>query len=216
MENKIVKQKSTLIRDALALFVITLISGLALSYVYEITKAPIAEQQELKTLKANQEVFSEATSFEVEEELTSLAGVTNLESISADYAGATIVSISKAYNSSQEALGYNMTIATSAGYSDGLSIVIGYSLDGLIRGVEILSISETAGLGMKAKEPEFLDQYIDKTVNKYVVTKTGATSDDQIDAISGATITSKAVTNAINAGIAFLKENATDLGGGQE
>lgn len=215
MENKNTKQKSTLIKDALALFIITLVSGLALSYVYEITKAPIADQQVQKTLQANQAVFTEATSFETDEELMKLAESTDLTSLNPDYTGVTIEEISKALNSNNETIGYNITVTTSAGYKDGITIVIGYSKEGVIQGVEMLSISETAGLGMKAKEPEFLNQYLNKNVGQFVVTKTGATSDDQIDAISGATITSRAVTNAINAGIGFVTENATDLGGGQ-
>lgn len=215
MENSNVKKKSTLIRDALALFLITLVSGLALSYVYEITKAPIAEQGVQKTLKANQAVFEEASSFETDEELMKLVADTDLIALNADYAGVTIDDISKAYNSANEVIGYNIKVSTSAGYKDGITVVIGYSLDGVINGVQMLSISETAGLGMKAKEPEFLNQYVDKNVEQFTVTKTGAASDDQIDAISGATITSKAVTNAINAGVGFVKENAAEFGGGQ-
>jgi electron transport complex protein RnfG len=63
VKNKTDKQKSTLIKDAIALFLITLVSGLALSFVYEVTKAPIEKQQEDKKFRANQEVFTEATSF---------------------------------------------------------------------------------------------------------------------------------------------------------
>lgn len=57
MESKAIKKKSTLLKDALALFLITLISGLSLSYIYEVTKAPIEEQKLLKKQKANQAVF---------------------------------------------------------------------------------------------------------------------------------------------------------------
>lgn len=215
MENSKTKQKSTIIKDALALFLITLISGLALSYVYEITKAPIADQSAQKALKANQAVFDEAASFETDEALLELAKSTDLTGLNADYAGVKIDDISKAYNNSNELIGYNITVSTSAGYKDGITMVMGYSNDGSIRGVQMLAISETAGLGMKAKDSEFLNQYINKKAEKFVVTKTGATSEDQIDAISGATITSKAVTNAINAGIEFLIKNAADLGGGK-
>ena len=69
---------------------------------------------------------------------------------------------------------------------------------------------------MKAADPKFKDQFLNKNVTEFVITKTGAASEDQIDAISGATITSKAVTNAINAGISALTQYAADLGGGQE
>ncbi len=207
--------RSELIRDAIALFLITLISGLGLSYVYEITKEPIAAQAVQKTLEANQEVFAEADSFEEDEQLMQLAISTDLVSLNADYAGVTIESISRAYNSNQELIGFNITVSTSAGYKDGIKFVYGYSLDGSINGVAFLAINETAGLGMKAEEPEFLNQFLDKKVTQFIVMKTGATSEEQVDAISGATITSKAVAYAINAGIQFVTEHSIELGGGQ-
>ncbi len=215
MKNKKPLIRSELIRDAIALFLITLVSGLGLSYVYEITKEPIAAQAVQKTLEANQEVFVEASSFEEDEQLMQLLEGTDLVSMNADYTGVTIDSISKAYGSNNELLGYNITVATSAGYKDGIKFVYGYSLDGSIKGISFLSISETAGLGMKAQEPEFLDQFLNKKTAQFVVTKTGATSEEQVDAISGATITSKAVTYAINAGIQFVTDHSTELGGGQ-
>ena len=207
--------KSELIRDALALFFITLVSGLALSYVYETTKGPIAAQAVQKTLKANQEVFAEAVTFEEEADLSLLAKSTDLGEINTDYKGAKIESICKAFNSSGEIIGYNITVSTSAGYKDGIKLVFGYSLEGRIQGIAFLSISETAGLGMKAQEPAFIDQFLNKEVLRFVVTKTGAASEDQVDAISGATITSRAVTNAVNAGIWLITEYAPEMGGGQ-
>ncbi len=215
MKNKKSLIKSELIRDAIALFLITLVSGLGLSYVYEITKEPIAVQAVQKTLEANQEVFAEAASFEEDEQLMQLLEGTDLVSINSDYSGVTINSINKAYSSNQELLGYNINVSTSAGYKDGIKFVYGYSLDGSIKGIAFLSISETAGLGMKAKEPKFLDQFLNKKVAQFAVSKTGATSEDQVDAISGATITSKAVTYAVNAGIQFITENSAELGGAQ-
>ena len=160
-------------------------------------------------------MFQEATSFEEDAELTALAGSSDLTSMSSDYTGVTVESISKAFNSSNEFLGYNITVSTSAGYKDGIKFVYGYSLDGTINGIEFLAINETAGLGMKAKEPDFLNQFLNKQVDQFNVVKTSAASEDQIDAISGATITSKAVSNAVNAGIGFVNEFSAELGGGQ-
>jgi electron transport complex protein RnfG len=214
VKNKTTKSKSTLLKDAMALFLITLVSGLALSYVYEITKAPIEQQHIEKKLKANQAVFVEADTFTEDEELMALAETTDLVSLNAIYEGVTIDEISKAFSGS-EAIGYNITVTTTTGYKDPITMVIGYSNDRTIQGIEMLSINETAGLGMNADKPEFIGQYVGKAVDQFVVTKTGATEENQIDAISGATITSDAVTNAINAGIGFVTEYATDLGGGQ-
>lgn len=209
------KNKSTLIRDALALFIITLISGLALSYIYEITKAPIELQQTEKKMKANQAVFEAADSFEIDDELMQQVAKTDLSTMDASYKGITIEEINQALDSNGEALGYNIMVTTTQSYKDSITLVIGYSKDGIIQGIQITDISETAGLGMKAIEPKFLDQYVNKSITKFFVTKTGTAGDDQIDAISGATITSNAVTNAVNAGVGFMTEFATDLGGGQ-
>ncbi len=209
------QNKSTLIKDAIMLFLITLISGLALSYVYEITKAPIEEQQALKKQKANQAVFVDASSFETDAELMSKAADTDLTTLNADFDGIIIEEINKALDSNGEVLGYNVTVTTKQSYDDSLTLVFGYSNEGTIKGIAFISLTETAGLGMKAKEPKFLDQFLNKNVTQFIVTKVGATSEDQIDAISGATITTEAVANAVNAGVGFVTEFATDLGGGQ-
>lgn len=208
------KKKSSLLKDAMSLFLITLVSGLALSYVYEITKAPIAEQAVQAAEAANKAVFETADSFVTADDLMTLAASTDLAALDANYKGVTIDDVKKALDAAGETVGYNITVSTTSGYKDKITIVIGYNNAGEILGIKILAISETAGLGMKAKEAKFTDQYINKTVDKFVVTKVGAAADNEIDAISGATITSSAVTNAINAGIGFIAENA-DLGGGQ-
>ena len=72
-----------------------------------------------------------------------------------------------------------------------------------ITGVEILSIDETVGLGMNAKNKEFRDQYKGKKVDCFEVVKTGKQSDEEIDSLSGATITSKAMTGGINGALEF-------------
>ncbi len=209
------KAKSTLIIDAFALFLITLVSGLALSYVFEITKAPIAEQQESKRQKANQAVFTSASTFETDEELMSLVASTDLTTLSSEYNGIAIDQINMAIDSQGELLGYNIMVTTTQSYKDYITLVVGYSMNGVIQGIEFTTITETAGLGMNAQKPDYLVQYLNKNVVKFAVTKTGATSEEQIDALSGATITSRAVTNAVNAGIGFIQQNAKDFGGGE-
>ena len=76
----------------------------------------------------------------------------------------------------------------------------GILTDGSLGGVSILSISETAGLGMKAGEV-LIPQFAEKKAQSFVYTKSGAVADNEIDAISGATITTKAVTNIVNTGV---------------
>ena len=65
----------------------------------------------------------------------------------------------------------------------------------------IQKLSETAGLGMRADTDAFKNQFKDKNVEAFSYTKSGASADDEIDALSGATLTTNAVTNGVNAGI---------------
>lgn len=213
MKNK-EKQKSTLLFDAIALFAITLVSGLALSFVFEVTLSPRAEQLVIKAEKADKAVFAEADQFIPDEELKALATSTDLSTLNTDYKGITIDNITKALNGNDELLGYNITVSTTQGYKSLITMVIGYSKEGEIKGVEMISLAETPGLGMNAGNSKFIGQFLGKQVSQFVVTKQGAKSAEEIDAISSATITTNAVVNAVNAGIGFVSENAAELGGG--
>jgi electron transport complex protein RnfG len=87
-----------------------------------------------------------------------------------------------------------------------MSIVVGIDVDGVITGVEVVESSETAGLGSKATEEPFKGQFIGRNVEAFVVTKNGSTQENEVDAISGATITSNAVTDVVNASIYFINQ----------
>ena len=81
--------------------------------------------------------------------------------------------------------------------------------DNKLLGLGFLSISETAGLGMKAKDPEFKNQFTGKDASGEIARiKTGTADDTQFNALSGATYTSSAVGNALNAALKFLHEYA--------
>ena len=107
-------------------------------------------------------------------------------------------------------LGYVITVTTKGGYGGDIRFTMGVRADGTVNGISLLSISETAGLGMRAEEV-LKPQFADKNVDKFEYTKSGASADNQIDAISGATITTNAVTNGVNAGLYYFQ---TVLGGG--
>ena len=78
---------------------------------------------------------------------------------------------------------------------------MGVQMDGTLNGISFLTIEETTGLGMEAKKPSFYTQFSGKKVEQFVYTKSGASESYEIDALSGATITTNAVTNAVNAGL---------------
>ena len=101
-------------------------------------------------------------------------------------------------------LGYVLNVTTSEGYNGDIVFSMGIRMDGTLNGISFLSIAETPGLGMKAEEV-LSPQFADKNVPQFEYTKSGAVADSQIDAISGATITTNAITNGVNAGLEYFQ-----------
>lgn len=196
---------SKIIRDALALTAITLVSGLALGAVYGITKEPIARQEELAKQEAYQEVFPEAEQFQTVTLDEELSGQIRSGLDEAGYTQDSIQEVTEALDDEGQRLGYAITVLTTAGYGGEIQFSMGVSLDGTVNGISFLSISETAGLGMKADTEEFRSQFAQKQVEAFTYTKNGASEEDEIDAISGATITTSAVTDAVNAGLCAFR-----------
>ena len=128
----------------------------------------------------------------------------------AGYEGVSVENVLRALDKDGTLLGYVLTVTSHEGYGGDITFTVGIANDGTLNGISILNISETAGLGMKAEEV-LVPQFSNKKVSVFTYTKSGAVSDDQIDAISGATITTKAVTKAVNGGLFFFQ---TQLGGG--
>ena len=190
-----------IIKNTLILTAITLISGLLLGFVYEITKEPIAMAQEAAKKEAYQQVIEGADTYDVLE-LDNKAIVTVEDTM--ESSGCTINEVVEA-KANGETIGYVVTTTTSEGYGGDIQISVGILQDGTVNGVAILSISETVGLGMKAAEEEFYNQYAGKKAEFFSVSKTGATSDNEIDALSGATITSNAMTKAVNSAIVYYQ-----------
>ncbi len=200
--------KNTMLKNTLILTCITLASGLLLGLVYEVTKAPIATAKETAKQAAYQEVFHDAKSFSALESFDAVAAETVLADAGLD--GNTIQEVVVANNGSED-IGYVVTVVSHDGYAGDITFTMGVTNEGLLNAISILTINETAGLGMKANEAEFKNQFAEKQVEAFTVTKVGAKDETEINAISGATITSSAVTNGVNAGIAYVN---TITGGG--
>ena len=192
------------IKNTLILTAITLVAGLLLGAVYEITKEPIRQAAIKAANDACKQVVSNAETFEEYSEFDLEAGNNLLKDN-----GLSSEELEKVYvgtSDSGEVVGYAITTVTHNGFAGDIKLTVGISKDGECLGVSILTIGETAGLGMKAKEAEFLGQYANKKVEKFAYSKTGASQENEIDAISGATITTNAVTDAINAGLLYYNE----------
>lgn len=199
-------KRNTILKDAFVLFIITLIAGLCLGYVNEITQDKIASAKEKSKQEAYEKVFEDAVEFSLNDELTRTA-VTESEKWLTDAGYNKAVVIEEALlakNEKGELLGYVFSITGKEGYGGDINISLGVFTDGTISGIEILTMSETAGLGAKCTEDSFKNQFAGKNADALEVVKSSTGSASDINAISGATITSKAVTKAVNAGIYFV------------
>lgn len=188
------------IKNTISLMVITLIAGLLLGVVYEITKEPIAAEQQRAKEEAYKAVFADAQSFE-----SIKLDVAAVEAKLADNGyDVTVNEAMKVFDKDGNAAGYVLTVTDHEGYGGDIQFAMGVKLDGTVNGISFLSISETAGLGMKAAEEDFMKQFANKNVESFQYTKNGASADGEVDAISGATITTNAVVNGVNAGLYYI------------
>ena len=197
--------KNKIIKDALALTLITLVAGVTLGGVYEITKDPIAKQEAQAKAEAYEQVFTDAAAFEAVEMDDTLTKTIRDQLDQEGYKAQSIEEVMRAEDQSGETLGYAFTVVTSEGYGGDIQFSMGVQNDGTLNGISILSIGETAGLGLNADTPAFKDQFVGKQVEKLQYTKNGATQDDEINAISGATVTTNAMTNGVNAGLCAFR-----------
>ena len=203
MSTNLKAEIKSMLHDTWVLFAITLIAGIILGFVYQITKEPIAIQEAKAKTEACKVVFADAATFEELAEYDLTEATTHF----AD-AGYTAQSMSDvvraAKDSNGELLGYVLTVTSSEGYGGDIVFTMGVRVDGTLNGISFLSIAETPGLGMKAEEV-LSPQFMNKNVPQFEYTKSGAVSDSQIDAISGATITTNAITNGVNAGLEYFR-----------
>ncbi len=194
----------SLVTDCIKLCVITLIAGLLLGFVYNVTKAPIAAQEEKTKQEAYKAVFSDAAKFEPEKaDQKAIQKVLKSKGLGQN----TINEIAKAVDNSGKTLGYVFSVTNPEGYGGDVTLSVGVKNDGTVNGYETLTINETAGLGMKAKEDEFKSNFKNKKADTFTVVKDGSgkNDDSKIDAISGATITSRAVTSGVNSCVAYAQ-----------
>lgn len=178
-----------IIKSSVILLLITSISAAMLAFVNEKTAPLIEKNSQEKQAKALMAVANDAVEMQ-EAEITD-----EMTEIAKSY-GAELGCIYKSVNSIGELTGY-CAVVTVNGYDSGLQLAVGTDYDSKVSGVEIIASNETPGLGQNASKPEYIDQYKDKSLEIEVVK--GVASDNAISALSGATITSDAVTRGVNA-----------------
>lgn len=205
-----------IIKDTLILFAITLIAGILLGWVYSATKEPIEKQNRLKKETAYKAVFQKYYTLTEADTQADAADGLKFEELDPDSidkfddsfrarlgsnTANTLDEIVSAYDADGGLVGYVITVTNSEGYGGDIQMSVGIFEDGTVAGVEILSISETPGLGMNAKKDSFKDQFTGVNTTQFSFTKNGSQSPDEIDAISSATYTTKAMTNGVNAAL---------------
>ncbi len=160
------------------LFLIALAAGLALGATYYVTKEPIARQQAIASAGARSQVIEGVA---LPDEGAVLTG--NVRGVYVTDAGGRVVEV------------------MATGYGGQFLVTVGIDPGGTITGVMVGENQETVGLGKNAEKPEFTGQYVGKS-GEIGLVKSGAAG-NQVDALTGATITSRAVTDAVNEARAF-------------
>ncbi|MBP5159690.1 MAG: RnfABCDGE type electron transport complex subunit G [Lachnospiraceae bacterium] len=203
--------KGTIVKDTLVLFAITLTAAILLGAVYGITKEPIAKAEEESKLAAYSKVFEGISGMREDEALSS--ALTQSEELFEDdpsCEGSKIKEALVALRADGSIAGLVMTVSNKKGYGGEMEFAMGVDTSGKLLGVEFLTLKETAGLGMKADDESFLGQFRGAVTSSYSLSKAKINGETEIDAISGATVTTKAVTKGVNAGLLFARTYMTE------
>ena len=192
------KKESTLVNMLVALLVIAAVSGGVLGLVYGVTKDAIAEVDQKKNEAAIKAVLP------IEGEITYKA-----DTLKYNYEGTTLTfPCNLAYDANGNFQG--AAVKTSeGGFGGKIDMMVGFLADGTIKGTSVLSHAETPGLGANMTG-KFKDQFVDKNPAdfKLIVKKDGG----NVDAITAATITSRAFSKAVDKAYqAFMANKAQYL-----
>lgn len=185
------KKESTLKNMLVALFLIALVSGGVLGLVYNVTAEPIAAAKKAKQEKAVQEVLP---AFSKIENKTFKSALEDAE-----------LNFFMAYNEGGELVGAAVETFTDKGFGGNVNLMVGILPNGTVNSVSVLSHSETPGLGAKMTEPSFKNQFngMETQHGTLKVKKDGGT----VDAITAATISSRAFCDAVNRAVKTFENN---------
>lgn len=176
------KNAKFIIKLALILFTISAVCVFALALCNNLTKDTIYKINLENEEVARKEVL-EAEVFE-----------------KSDFDGEEEVYIGK---NGDETVGYAIKVSPK-GFGGNIDMMVGIDAEGKVSGISIINILETPGLGSKANDDKFLSQYVSLSDNIKVI-KSGIAKENEINAISGATVTSTAVTDGVNEALNIAK-----------
>lgn len=190
------KQKNEFVQLGGILCAITLVVALALGAVNAVTAGPIAEQNAQKIKDSLENVMPGAESEQID--------VPEGTTVTTETKNATPVTILSAYKMTKDGAdaGYCVEVGPT-GFGGAVDTMVGIDSDGKVTGISVISASsETPGLGARSTEPEFQAQFAGQVGTEVAVAKDGGS----IDALTGATITSRAVSEGVVAAAQFAAE----------
>lgn len=185
-----------MLKPALILFIICLVVGAAMALTNMATADVIAQRAVTDAENARKIVFSNADEFvKLKVDIIKSKSKNTYDCIEEAYAA----------KIGGKTAGY-VFLADPKGYGGEISIMIGIDDKGKVTGLKVGDNKETPGLGAKAKDDQFTSRFFGKVLDKIKVVKRKAQKDNEIEAISGATITSKAVSKGVEQASAMAKE----------
>lgn len=201
-------KKPGIVMNTVVLVIATLVCVALLATVNQITAEPIKEAEVAARAQSYAAVYPGAEKFSEPENTQEMLDKAPDMLASAGYEGCYINDVLAVNDASGNVAGYVIAATSPNGYGGEMQAAVGITKDGKLTGMGLVSHSETAGLGSKAGDPEFTDQFKGLNASKIEYYKSGANADNnEIDAISGATISTGAATEAVNAAIAFYQDN---------
>ncbi len=170
----------------LALAVIAVIASGALAAVYVLTKGSIDQVNEEKTQTAMTNV------------LPNFDGTTEKIEIQARESDKTPVIVNLAYNKDGSLFGAAVETYTDKAFGGTFTIMVGFDTTGVIIGTAVIKAAETPGLGDKIKTEKFSGQFVEKKLRPWDAPLAVTKDQGQVDAITAATISSRAYCDAVN------------------
>lgn len=184
------------IKLGVTLLIITAVAAGILAFTNDITGPVIAEREKEEAFGAFLELFPDADDFvEIDADLLAEIQSTNTN----------VNGVLEAKSGDEETLGYAFQVS-AGGYGGEVNTIVGINLDDTLSGIRIGTHSETPNLGDAIVQPTFTDSYVGKTSTEKLVAVGSPSADNEVLAISGATISSFAVLTGVNdANDAYLR-----------
>ncbi len=190
------KKESTFLNMTITLFVITIIAGVSLGFINDITKGPKAKAKLERKVNALKQVLAEFNNNPVQE----------VKLIKSDMAKDSIEIYAGTFDN--KPIGTAIIGSSEKGYSGLVKIMIGFNPDESIKNIVVLEQKETPGLGTKMKSDKFLRQFRGKKPSEFNLKPKKDGGD--VDALTGATITTRAFGEATQMAYdVFVETNQT-------